>query len=73
MVKERTNPYRSPSRAVVLVRERAKRRQGGMWAGLLSNETLVVRSAEAVATVEGNTAWTALVRSPKRRQELIGG
>jgi len=63
VVKEVTNPYRSPSRAVVPVRERAKRRQGRMWAGLLSNEILVNRSAEAVIRAEGNTARTELVRS----------
>ena len=34
-----------------------------MWAGLLSNETLVVRSAEVVFMAEGNTARTDRVRS----------
>ena len=63
MVKEVTNPYRSPSRAVVPARERAKRRQGRMWAGLMSNEIHLIRSAEAVIRVEGNTARTDSVRS----------
>ena len=58
-----TDPHLSPSRAVVLVRERAKRRQGCMRAGLLSNEKLMIRSAEVVSTAEGKTARTASVRS----------
>ena len=63
MAKEITKPCHSPSRAVVLARERAKRRQGRMWVGLLSDEMVIVRSAEAVISVEGNTARTATVRS----------
>ena len=63
MVREATNPYLSPSRAVVPARERAKRRQGCMWAGLMSNEMLVVRSAEAVILAEGHAARTVMVRS----------
>jgi len=63
VVREVTNPYLSPSRAVGPARERAKRRQGCMWAGLWSNEKHLVRSAEAVSRVEGNTARTDLVRS----------
>ena len=71
MAKEITKPCLSPSRAVVLARERAKRRQGRMWVGLLSDEIYIVRSAEAVFLVEGNTARTASVRSgraPRRRR-----
>ena len=63
MAKEITNPCLSPSRAVVPARERAKRRQGRMWVGLLSNEIVLVRRAEAVSTAESSTARTALVRS----------
>ena len=63
MVKEITNPHLSPSRAVAPARERAKRRQGRMWAALLSNEIHVVRSAEVVTMAEGKTARTAMVRS----------
>ena len=63
MVKEVTDPHLSPSRAVAPARERAKRRQGHMWAGLLSNEMHVVRSAEVVIRAEGNTARTVRVRS----------
>ena len=48
VAKEITKPCHSPSRAVVLARERAKRRQGRMWVGLLSDEMFIVRSAEAV-------------------------
>ena len=62
-MKEITESHRSPSRAVVLARERAKRRQGRMRAGLLSNEMYIVRSAEVVSTAEGKTARTAMVRS----------
>lgn len=62
-MKEITESHRSPSRAVVLARERAKRRQGRMRAGLLSNEMHIVRSAEVVSTAEGKTARTAMVRS----------
>ncbi len=62
-MKEITNPHLSPSRAFVLVRGRAKRRQGCMRAGLLSNEMRGVRSAEAVTRAEGKTARTAMVRS----------
>ena len=61
-MKELTIPRLSPSRAVVLARGRAKRRQGCMRAGLLSNEMLVVRSAEVVFMAEGNTAQTDRVR-----------
>ena len=71
MVKEGTNPCHSPSRAVVLARERAKRRQGRMWVGLLSAEKVMVRSAEAFRTVEGNTGRPAMVRggrAPRRRR-----
>ena len=63
MVKEVTNPCLSPSRAVVPARERAKRRQGRMRAGLLSNEKVVIRSAEVVSCAEGYTDRTAKVRS----------
>ena len=63
MAKEITKPCHSPSRAVVLARERAKRRQGRMWVGLLSDEKLLVRSAEAVSTAECKTARAARVRS----------
>ena len=69
MIKEVTDPYHSPSRAVIPVREWAKRRQGRMWVGLLSAESDVFRSAETFASVEGNTAHTALVRcerAPRR-------
>ena len=69
MVKDITNPYLSPSRAVVLVRERAKRRQGCIWAGLMSAEWVIIRSAEVLFEAEGNTAWTAMVRfkrAPRR-------
>ena len=69
MVKDITNPYLSPSRAVVLVRERAKRRQGCIWAGLLSAERAIIRSAEVLIEAEGNTDWTAMVRfkrAPRR-------
>ncbi len=62
MMKEVTDPYHSPSRAVILVRGWAKRRQGRMWAGLLSAENVVIQSAETLTLVEGNTARTALVR-----------
>ena len=62
MMKEVTDPYHSPSRAVILVRGWAKRRQGRMWAGLLSAEDIVIQSAETLTLVEGNTARTALVR-----------
>ena len=70
MIKEVTDPYHAPSRAVILVREWAKRRQGRMWVGLLSAENFIVQSAETFATVEGNTARTALVRCGRalRRQ-----
>ena len=61
-MKEITNPHLSPSRAVVLARERAKRRQGCMWAGLLSTENHIARSAEVVSKAEGKTARAALVR-----------
>ena len=44
MVKDITNPYLSPSRAVVLVRERAKRRQGCIWAGRVSSPKAGVSS-----------------------------
>ena len=63
MVREVTNPYFSPSRALVSARERAKRRQGCMRVGLLSNERVMVRSAEAFTSAEGKTDRTALVRS----------
>ena len=69
MVKDITNPYLSPSRAVVLVRERAKRRQGCIWAELMSAERTIVRSAEVLVLAEGNTDWTAMVRfkrAPRR-------
>ena len=62
MAKVITRPCHSPSRAVVPVRGRAKRRQGCMWVGLLSDEIVVIRSAETVYAVEGKTARTALVR-----------
>ena len=63
MAKVVTRPCHSPSRAVAPARGRAKRRQGRMWVGLLSDEMFIVRSAEAVSLVEGNTARTATVRS----------
>ncbi len=69
MVKDITNPYLSPSRAVVLVRERAKRRQGCIWAELMSAERTIVRSAEVLVLAEGNTDWTDMVRfkrAPRR-------
>ena len=69
MAKVITRPCHSPSRAVVPVRGRAKRRQGCMWVGLLSDEIVVIRSAETVYSVEGKTARTALVRfgrAPRR-------
>ena len=56
-----TRPCHSPSRAVVPVRGRAKRRQGCMWVGLLSDEIVVIRSAETVYAVEQNR--TALVKA----------
>ncbi len=69
MVKDITNPYLSPSRTVVLVRERAKRRQGCIWAELMSAERNIIRSAEALVLAEGNTDWTDMVRfkrAPRR-------
>ena len=70
MVKDITNPYLSPSRAVVLVRERAKRRQGCIWAGLMSAERAIIRSAEVLIEAEGNTAWTAMVRFKRAPRRL---
>ena len=63
VVREVTNPYLSPSRAIVPARERAKRRQGRRRAGLLSNERVVIRSAEVFNWAEGHTDRTARVRS----------
>ena len=63
MAKEVTNSCHSPSRAVVLARERAKRRQGRMWVGLMSAEKMMVRSAETFRSVEGKTARSARVRT----------
>ena len=65
MIKEVTAPYHSPSRAVVLARERAKRRQGCMWVGLSSVERTNIRSVETFMVVEGNTCCTVLVRYRK--------
>ena len=62
MVKDLANPQLSPSRAVALARERAKRRQGRMWAGLKSTENLLIRGAEAVSMAEGKTDRTAKAR-----------
>ena len=63
MAKVITKSCHSPSRAVGPARGRAKRRQGCMRAGLLSNETVMVRSAEVVIMAEGTTAQTVRVRS----------
>ena len=71
MAKEVTHPCQSASRAVVLARGQAKRRQRCLWVGLLSAEIVIVRSAETVVVVEGNIARTVLVRSgraPLRRR-----
>lgn len=71
MIKEITNPYHSPSRAVVLVRERTKRRQGRMWVGPLSVERDNIRSVEAFEGVEDNTTCTVMVRyreAPRRQR-----
>lgn len=62
MIKGTTDPYHSSSRAVILVREWAKRRQRRMRVGLLSAENYVIQSAEAFHVAEGNTARTVLVR-----------
>ena len=70
MIKEATDPYHSPSRAVILAREWAKRRQGRMWVGLLSAESDIIRSAETFMRVEGNTARTALVRCERAPRRL---
>ena len=70
MAKVVTRPCHSPSRAVAPARGRAKRRQGRMWVGLLSDEMFIVRSAEAVSLVEGNTARTATVRSGRAPRRL---
>jgi hypothetical protein len=70
MAKVVTRPCHSPSRAVAPARGRAKRRQGRMWVGLLSDEMHIVRSAEAVSLVEGNTARTATVRSGRAPRRL---
>ena len=68
MVKDITNPYLSPSRAVVLVRERAKRRQGCIWAGRVSSQGSFGESKSSRTSpilknrLDFQVVWVPLVR-----------